>query len=276
MAEPENKAVPFRWLTTVFGIPMQVQLPFGSRWVARNDACGRMILRDRFETVESRFVEQFLKPGMVVLDIGAHHGYYTLLASHKVGPPGRVIAFEPSPRERQRLLLHLKMNDSANVRVEELALSETEGRAELYVVRGKETGCNSLRPPNVQQATDATEVSVARLDDYVKQKDLARVDFIKMDVEGAELPVLKGAAEFLTRRPRPVIFCEVQDMRTRAWGYPAKEIVGFLRQRGFRWYFLDADGALQPLPNDQSEFDGNFVAVPEESSVPVAANRKVG
>jgi hypothetical protein len=128
----------------------------------------------------------------------------------------------------------------------------------------------------VQQATDATEVSVARLDDYVKQKDLARVDFIKMDVEGAELPVLKGAAEFLTRRPRPVIFCEVQDMRTRAWGYPAKEIVGFLRQRGFRWYFLDADGALQPLPNDQSEFDGNFVAVPEESSVPVAANRKVG
>jgi len=264
MAKTEDKAMRLRWLTLFFGIPQRVQLPFGSQWIARNDACGRMILRGRFENTDRQFIEKFLKPGMVVLDIGAHHGYYSLLASQKVGPLGRVIAFEPSLRERRRLLQHLRMNACANTKVEETALGETEGRAELFVVEGRETGCNSLRPPNVSQATHALEVQVGRLDDYVRQHDLARVDFIKMDVEGAELAVLKGATEFLARKPRPVIFCEVQDLRTRSWGYAAKEIVNFLSQRGFRWYIPSKDGAMMPLALDQDEYDGNFVAVPEE------------
>jgi FkbM family methyltransferase len=267
MAKTDDRSRPFRWLTQFFGIPQRVRLPFGSRWVARNDACGRMILRGRFENIESQFVERFLKPGMIVLDIGAHHGYYTLLASQKVGPEGCVIAFEPSPRERRRLLQHLRMNSCANVRIEEMALGDAKGRAEFHIVKGKETGCNSLRPPEVRQST-ATEVEVARLDDYLRQKDLAVVDFVKMDVEGAELAVLKGATHFLERRPRPVIFCEVQDVRTRAWGYPARDIVEFLRGKGFRWYILSAQGIAQPLPFDQVEYDGNFVAVPEEREIP--------
>jgi FkbM family methyltransferase len=267
MAKTEDRAIPFQWLTTLLGIPRNVRLPFGSRWVARNDASGRMILRGRFENVESRFVEGFLKPGMVVLDVGAHHGYYTLLASQKVGAHGRVIAFEPSPRDRSRLLQHLRLNGCANVQVEETALGEADGRAELYVVKGKETGCNSLRPPAVSEATDATQVRVTRLDDYIRDHDLPRVDFLKMDVEGAELAVLQGATEFLERRPRPVIFCEVQDMRTRAWGYAAREIVALLRGKDFRWYIPLADGAMRPLGPDQIEFDGNFVAVPEEKTI---------
>ena len=156
MAKTADNSMPFRWLTLIFGIPQRVRLPFGSRWVARNDACGRMILRGRFENIESQFVEQFLKPGMIVLDIGAHHGYYSLLASQRVGPLGRVIAFEPSPRERHNLLQHLQMNSCTNVRVEEMALGETEGRADFHIVKGKETGCNSLRPPEVHQSTYAT------------------------------------------------------------------------------------------------------------------------
>ena len=264
MVETENKAVRFRWLTLLFGIPLRVRLPFGSLWIARNDATGRMILRGQFENAESRFVEQFLKPGMVVLDIGAHHGYYSLLASQKVGPIGKVVAFEPSLRERRNLLEHLRLNASTNVQVEETALGETDGSAELFVVKGRETGCNSLRPPDVRQPTKAIEVRVARLDDFARQHNLERVDFVKMDVEGAELSVLKGATEFLERRPRPVIFCEVQDLRTRPWGHAAREIVDFLRQRGFFWYVPSDDGAMRPLTSDQIEFDGNFVAVPEE------------
>ncbi len=264
MAKADDKAVWSRWVTIYFGIPQRVQLPFGSNWIARNDACGRMILRGQFENIERRFVERFLKPGMVALDIGAHHGYYSLLASQKVGPLGRVIAFEPSPRERRRLLQHLRMNGCANVRVEETALGESEGPAQLYVVRSKETGCNSLRPPAVRQSTDATEVGVTRLDDYVNKNNIPRVDFVKMDVEGGELAVLKGGAEFLKQQPRPVVLCEVQEMRTRPWGYPAREIVDFLRTRGFRWYVPSADGKLRPVPLDQMEFDGNFVAIPEE------------
>jgi FkbM family methyltransferase len=63
-------------------------------------------------------VERFLKPNMTVLDIGTHHGFYSLLASYKVGATGQVIAFEPSPRERRRLLWHLRLNRKKNVLVE--------------------------------------------------------------------------------------------------------------------------------------------------------------
>lgn len=271
MVNTEHRAMRFRWLTTFLGIPMRIRLPFGSSWIARNDACGRMILRNKFENIESMFIERSLEPGMIALDIGAHHGYYTLLASKQVGPSGQVVAFEPSQRERQRLIHHVQINSCSNVRVEEMALSETEGRADLYVVDGKETGCNSLRPPETRQSTDAIEVKVARLDDYMRQQNLRHVDFVKMDVEGAELSVLKGAVDFLERKPRPIIFCEVQDIRTRPWGYPAREIVNFLLERGFRWYVPAADGTVSPLPLDQAEYDGNFVAVPDERADFLAA-----
>lgn len=254
----------FRWLTLFLGIPVRVRLPFGSLWVARNDASGRAILRGHFEDAENQFVQQFLKPGMVVLDIGAHHGYYTLLAAQKLGPAGRVFAFEPSPRERQTLTQHLRMNACANVHVEEVALGDSEGAAKFYIVKGRETGCNSLRRPEVRGYTYSTEVRVMRLDLYVLQHDLSTVDFVKMDVEGAELAVLQGATQFLARKPRPIILCEVQDARTRAWGYPAREIVDFLRRRGFAWYVPRSRGMLQPVDSEQKAFDGNFVAVPEE------------
>jgi FkbM family methyltransferase len=77
--------------------------------------------------------------GMTVLDVGAHNGFYTLLASKKVGPSGRVIAFEPSPRERQRLLSNLWINRCSNVIVEPVALAEEDSVATLFVVSGAET-----------------------------------------------------------------------------------------------------------------------------------------
>jgi hypothetical protein len=84
-----NKAVPF--------VPLPTRLPWGDWWLAYNDVCGDAIFAGNFEEAERQFMERFLKPNMIVLDIGAHHGFYTLLASHKVGPTGQVIAFEPLP-----------------------------------------------------------------------------------------------------------------------------------------------------------------------------------
>lgn len=263
----------FRWVALNLGIPVRVRLPFGSWWIAHNDATGRAILRNRFESVERHFVERFLKPGMTVLDIGAHHGYYTLLASQKVGKNGSVIAFEPSPRERARLEKHLRLNNCANVTVEGFALGQTEGFAELLIVQGKETGCNSLRPPHSnyrgtlrQEQTRAVRVPLTSLNSYLHGRNLPSVDFIKMDLEGGELDVLKGASELLARPSRPTILCEVQDFRTSPWRYSAKEIILFLQERGYRWYIPSVDAAMKPLPPDQAQYDGNFVAIPGEQA----------
>jgi len=254
-----------RWarLKLWFGSPVRVRLPFGSWWMAEDDFCSHSILREDFENAEWRFVERFLEPGMTVLDIGAHHGFYSLLASVKVGGTGRVIAFEPSPRERGKLLRNLALNGYSNVQVEDCALAEAPGQQELITVGGINTGCNSLRRPNVKEPLTPVAVRVETLDGYLAQHPLPPVDFIKLDAEGAELAILTGARALLESRPRPVIQCELEEIRTRPWGYHPREVVALLDTMGYRWFQPQLRGGLKPVV-DKTGVDGNFFAVPEE------------
>jgi FkbM family methyltransferase len=258
------RAVSFHWRRVFPRIPIPVRLPFGSWWLARNDFVGSAFFGAGFENIERSFVEVFLRPGMTVLDIGAHHGFYTLLASRKVGSRGRVIAVDASPRERKKLRLNLWINRCRNVTVESHALGEAVGTAELYLVCGTETGCNSLRAPDVAQPTERVQVSVEPLDRMLRRHKIDQVDFIKMDVEGAELSVLKGAHSLLSRPHRPVMLIEVYDIRTRPWGYSARDIIVYLTSLGFHWFCPVPNGALEELDCEQLEYSGNFVAVPSE------------
>jgi len=245
------------------GGPVRVRLPFASWWMAEDDFCSHSILRGDFEAAEWRFVERFLQPGMTVLDIGAHHGFYSLLASVKVGTAGRVIAFEPSPREREKLLRNLALNGYTNVQVEDCALADVAGKQELALVGGINSGCNSLRQPNVTDPISSITVRVETLDEYLAGHTLPAIDFVKLDAEGAELAILKGACKLLTARPRPVIQCEVEEIRTRPWGYHPREVVALLDTMGYRWFQLQEQGVLAPV-DGRSEVDGNFFAVPAE------------
>ena len=269
---PEEKAQSFyaRWIRLFPRIPMPVRLPFGGWWLARNDFLGSSIIHGGFEDSERSFVERFLKLGMVVLDIGANQGFYTLLASRLVGPSGKVISFEPSLRERNALLLHKMLNRCRNVSVQSLALGEKTATADFYVVKDTHTGLNSLRPPVGIAQTSIVRVEVDTLDAWLHRQELPHVDFIKLDVEGGELAVLKGASELLRRLPRPVILAEVEDIRTLPWGYCAKEIIEFLSARKYRWFLISGSGSLIELGVNSPVLDGNFVAVPDERMREVA------
>jgi FkbM family methyltransferase len=261
----QKRASIYSRLTRVFPrISLPVRLPFGAWWLARNDFIGARVLCDGFENEETNFVSRFLEAGMYVVDVGAHHGYYTLLASRKVGNQGKVLAIEPSPRERERLNLHLRVNRCRNVRVGSYALGETEGTAELNLVLGSENGCNSLRKPNGAHEIEMVPVSVRPLDRVLEECDFPRIDLLKLDVEGAEHSVLRGAGNLLRQRPRPVILAEVYDIRTSPWGYPAKQIISLLSANSFRWFKPLADGGLEGIDIEQEEYAGDFVAVPVE------------
>jgi FkbM family methyltransferase len=257
-----------RWLPRA---PVPLRLSFGAWWIAQNSDLDGALLGGSFESNEIRFVQKFLRPGMMVLDVGAHHGFYTLLASKKVGRKGRVIAFEPSPRERRRLSRHVKLNFCRNVRIEPFALGAGRSRARLYVVEGREDWCNSLRPPAVSSRKQEIEVEVLPLDEYLRQNCIETVDLLKIDVEGGERDVLRGACDLLAGRQRPVILAEVQDIRTEPWGYRAREIIAHLRASNFAWFRVRGDGFLEELPTDEDCYDGNFVAVPRESLGAVCA-----
>ena len=244
-----------------------VRLSFGAWWLAGLGTLDERLLNGEFETSELRFVESYLEAGMTVLDIGAHHGLYSLLAAKRVGKNGRVRSFEPSPRECKSLKQNLRINRCRNVQVESFALGSSAGRAELFLVEGAEDVCNSLRPPAAEVAVAKVPVEVRSLDEYLEQQRIKKVDFIKLDVEGAELEVLRGASRLLRSAERPVILAEVQDVRTEPWGYRAKEIIRHLESLKYCWYSLAETGRLVPLDTRASSYDGNFVACPEGKGV---------
>lgn len=254
----------YRWVRTHRTARFPLRLPHGIWWIARNDAMGQMVLSGTFEPAEQAFVGRFLRPGMTVLDVGAHHGFYTMLASRRVGPSGRVIAFEPSPRERERLVSHLRLNRCRNVSVESVALADLKQRAPLFIVEGTQTGCNSLRPPAVGEPTRTEWVWTERLDDYLRKSGVSQIDLFKLDVEGGELVVLQGAAELLGREPRPVLLYEAEDVRTHPWGYRASDISAFLRKLRYRLFVPQADGSLTPLDSNCSRSHLNVVGIPFE------------
>ncbi len=245
-------------------MPVPLRLEFGCWWLAEDSALDRELIDGGFERAEMGFVSRLLRPGMTVLDIGAHHGLYTLLAAKRVGARGRVIAFEPSPREKKRLQRHVRLNRATNVSIQGVALGDEAGEADLFLVEGKQDWCNSLQPPATEERTCRVRVEVRRLDDVLDESGIARVDFIKLDVEGAELSFLHGATKLLAGERRPVILAEVQDIRTRPWGYPAREIIRFLVRARYRWFALSGDGKLLPISAEMPAYDANLVALPEE------------
>ncbi|HEY4120444.1 MAG TPA: FkbM family methyltransferase [Byssovorax sp.] len=245
------------------GVDLPVRLSFGAWFLAGDDVCSDRIFAHRYEPEEAAFVGRYLQPGMTVLDIGAHHGFYTLLASHCVGAAGRVISFEPSSRERARLERHLRINRCTNVEVRPFALGSAEGEVELFRVDGRQTGFNSLRPPDIDQPTSVHRVPIKVLDEVLAQAGVTKVDFIKMDVEGAELEVLRGARRLLATRPRPVILAELSDLRAKPWGYRIHEVISLVADAGYTWKAVGRGGALVPAEFGEV-VHANYVAWPPE------------
>lgn len=233
----------------------------GLWWIAGHDALSEQLLTG-FEVNERRFLLRFLAAGMTVLDVGANAGLYSMLASKSVGASGHVVSFEPSPRERARLEGHLRLNRCRNVTVEPVALGDATGEAELFVVEGHEIGCNSIHPAEGISG-HRVRVPVRRLDDYVAGGRFARVDLVKMDIEGAELSALRGA-ESMFRSARPVLLCEIEEARVAPWHYRGRAIIDLMLAWRYRWFVVATQRTLDPLPPTQDEFNGNYVAIPEE------------
>lgn len=221
------------WNHLLPGASLPLRVSPGLWWIAESDAVSDMLFEGTFETAERALVRDLLRPGMTVLDVGAHAGLYTMTAARLVAPGGRVIAFEPSARERARLERHLRLNRMREVTIEPLAVGAVEGEVDLFVVDGKQTGSNSLRPPP-GESVRAARVPICRLDAYVTRHRLGRIDFVKVDVEGGERDVLRGAAA-LFGRDRPVLMCEIEPARIAPWNYDPREIFDLVSAWNYVW-----------------------------------------
>jgi hypothetical protein len=134
----------------------------------------------------------------------------------------------------------------------------------LFLVQGDDDACNSLRPPNIAAVTQAVSVDVISLDEYLLKSGISRIDFVKLDVEGGEREVLRGATGLINGPSRPVFLVEVQDIRTRPWGYAAHEIVALLDRACYQWFRILQNGCLAPAVIHEHDYDANLVAIPRD------------
>lgn len=134
------------------------------------------------------------KKGDIVLDAGAHYGFYTLLASRLVGAKGCILAFEPHLHNYRRLVANLRLNGIKNVKTFNLALGEFNDQAKLYT--DGESGAYSTF---FKRGARYQNVRMVRLDTIVTQMGLEKLDLIKIDIEGAELRILEGARETIQK-----------------------------------------------------------------------------
>ncbi len=228
------------------------------------------LFREHYEP-ELALLERFLQPGMVFVDGGANTGVFTFTAAQLVGPSGRVVAFEPGAACFQALNESAKLNCSQHVCLRNQAISNSSGTARLYHHDRQENSFSLGGGGDV----GFEEVEITTLDRMAEEEGLARIDFIKLDVEGAEEFVLRGAAGSLERW-RPIVLFEVNPQATARLKLSADGACSFLTNCGYHLFEMDEGGALSAIEL-MGEF-GNVLAVPaervEELALPTASNIK--
>ncbi|MBM3333656.1 FkbM family methyltransferase [Candidatus Sumerlaeota bacterium] len=209
-----------------------------------------LYLDDVFEPIESRFVCGFLRPGMIVFDIGANSGYYTLLACKRVGPTGSVHSFELSSRMVAELRFNVQLNGFSNVHINPKAVGDKPGVARLSRYAAGKEAYGSLGQSEWpgERIIGYDEVKVTTVDEYVRNARVEHVDLVKMDVEGGELLVLKGGTALFSRSDAPAVLFEFGPAMTAGFGYEADEILQLLRRFGYVINCISARGGLVVLP----------------------------
>lgn len=169
-------------------------------------------------------MRRVLRPGSVALDVGANVGWHTLLMSRLVGSEGRVLAVEANPSVRSMLEKHLSLNNAGNVRVIPFALAAKAQTLDFVGPEFDNPGAGDGHVASSEETSSGRTIKVEAVtaDALVREQDLDRLDFVKIDVEGFEWPVLQGAREFLARF-RPVVVFEFDaNYAGRGEGSPAE------------------------------------------------------
>lgn len=232
-------------------------------------AIGLCIIRDQYEKSEIAFVRSVVKPGQTVVDVGANIGFFSIVMGDLVGPSGHVLAFEPLLQNSdllERSRTENRMDDRIVLR--RVLVGETAGEAELIALRLDRGALNSggayLRRPGeaVPARHDLHRLAMTSLDSETLP---GRVSFIKIDVEGAEPFVLRGAKDRLLN-DRPTVLCEMNpDQLVRVAGCSSSELIAEMECLGYHCRALE-DGKLSPpIWRWASDYVGSVVFLPSDT-----------
>ena len=243
------------------------------------------LLTQRHEMETRRQLTRLMRPGMVILDVGAHVGYYTRLFAVGTGASGRVIAFEPHPRTHQTLRDNLRRLD--NVTALQVAVAESAGQAELYdylmmSASGSLHYDESMAALQREQMSESDvaprrqgdfemqtyRVATAPIDQCLAEMNIKQVDLVKMDIEGAEMGALRGMKQTIARSPRLNLVMEYNPQALQAFGHEPTDALRETLGMGFaRVQAIEADGSLSDWTDDAAALRRRTAAMLEDMGV---------
>jgi FkbM family methyltransferase len=197
----------------------------------------RLLIDGIWEPHTTALFRSLVGKGMVVADVGAHTGYYTLLASRLVGEDGLVFAFEPAPDNFGLLCQSIKANGFRNCVAIQKAVSDSEGICKLSLCAESAVG-HALR--KTSHSASFIETETVTLDAFFKDKGY-KVDVIKVDAEGAEMAILRGMEKILDRNPDLIFFTEFLPRLIHEFGDSAKQYFERIAAYGFSIWHIDEE-----------------------------------
>jgi FkbM family methyltransferase len=221
-----------------------------SMYVQENDQAVGKVIKDQheYEPHVSAIFRDRLREGMNVLDVGANIGYFTMLASALVKSSGSVIAIEPNSTNVKLIEASRRANGFNNISIIQAAAGRAPGL--LVINSAYSNGTTARLPDEIQSLMAATTVACLKIDDLVPVDK--KIDFIKIDIEGAELNALTGASE-LIRRCRPTIVSEFSpDMMPMISGTDGPGYLSFLIDFGYQISIVETLGVITPCGKDIS------------------------
>lgn len=232
--------------------------------VSRYDIRYRLDLREgidlaiflfgRFEPKTVRTYSKLIKPGYTVLDIGANIGAHTLNMANLVGPNGRVIAFEPTEFAYSKLLENIKLNQflSSCIKPYQVMLVRDDGIVpDEFIFSSWPVGAKSgeeayMHPVHCGMYKSTKNATAYRLDTFLNERGISRVDFIKLDVDGYECDVLAGAKATIATC-KPILILELAPSILESHGESLTALIDSLRSMGYELYH---EGTLASLPSE--------------------------
>jgi FkbM family methyltransferase len=220
------------------------------------------------ELDEVEIMHRFVHAGDVAFDIGANVGLHSILLSRLVGPKGKLCAFEPNAE-----LLHalkFTIEQLGNATLYSIALSNKDAESQLFIPPDNTVASLAdwtIASPKFNQdgPSHVITCSERRLDDLIEAGQLPQPDFIKCDVEGAELRVFEGGVRTLNRVDAPIILFEANECASRGFNVgvsAAKDFLASLKEPHYRFYEIHEGGKLVAMEEVNLTFS-NILAVPE-------------
>ncbi|MCA9958277.1 MAG: FkbM family methyltransferase [Anaerolineales bacterium] len=180
-----------------------------------------------YEPDVANFIFSRLQPSQCFFDVGANAGYFTLIGAKKVGPKGKVIAFDPVPQNVKTIQEQVALNDLKGFCwIESLAISSFNGKTKLTIPdRNANAHLTNIEAPHVKSSNHSIiEVECVTLDDYITNHESP--DFIKVDIEGAEVEALRGAVKLMRKAPEWLITAHSAEL--------ADEVVDLLKAANYQ------------------------------------------